>query len=95
MPVVIKADGLAAKGKGVLSMSFHIEAVAEFELMLQQQEFGEASIEKVVVEEFLISIELSVFVLTDGKNYGIAEAKDYKESGKGLRRFEYRRRWEQ
>lgn len=82
LPVVIKADGLAA-GKGVLICHSHIEAVAEFELMLQQQKFGEAS-RKVVVEEFLDGIELSVFVLTDGKNYVVLpEAKDYKRIGEG------------
>lgn len=82
MPVVIKADGLAA-GKGVLICQSSIEAVAEFELMLQQNKFGEAS-KKVVVEEFLDGIELSVFVLTDGKNYVLLpEAKDYKRIGEG------------
>ncbi len=82
MPVVIKADGLAA-GKGVLICQSAIEAVSEFELMLQQNKFGEAS-KKVVVEEFLDGIELSVFVLTDGKNYVLLpEAKDYKRIGEG------------
>lgn len=84
LPVVLKADGLAA-GKGVLICQSHIEAVAEFELMLQQAKFGEAS-RKVVVEEFLDGIELSVFVLTDGKNYVLLpEAKDYKRIGEGDR----------
>jgi phosphoribosylamine--glycine ligase len=60
-----------------------VEAFAEFELMIQQSKFGEAS-KKVVVEEFLDGIELSVFVLTDGKNYIILpEAKDYKRIGEG------------
>ena len=82
LPVVLKADGLAA-GKGVLICQSHIEAVAEFELMLQQSKFGEAG-KKVVVEEFLDGIELSVFVLTDGKNYVLLpEAKDYKRIGEG------------
>ncbi|MFC0773981.1 phosphoribosylamine--glycine ligase [Terrimonas alba] len=82
MPVVLKADGLAA-GKGVVICQTHIEAVAEFELMIQRSKFGEAS-KKVVVEEFLTGIELSVFVLTDGKNYLILpEAKDYKRIGEG------------
>ena len=84
LPVVLKADGLAA-GKGVIICTSHIEAVAEFELMIQQNKFGEAS-KKVLVEEFLDGIELSVFVLTDGKNYVILpEAKDYKRVGEGDR----------
>jgi len=81
LPVVLKADGLAA-GKGVVICQNHIEAVAEFELMLQGK-FGEAG-SKVVVEEFLSGIEMSVFVLTDGKNYVVLpEAKDYKRVGEG------------
>ena len=82
LPVVLKADGLAA-GKGVLICQNHIEAGAEFELMIQRNKFGEAG-RKVVVEEFLEGIELSMFVLTDGKNYVILpEAKDYKRVGEG------------
>ncbi len=82
LPVVLKADGLAA-GKGVLICQNHIEAGAEFELMIQRNKFGEAG-RKVVVEEFLEGIELSMFVLTDGKNYVILpEAKDYKRIGEG------------
>lgn len=82
LPVVLKADGLAA-GKGVLICQTHIEAVAEFELMIQQSKFGDAS-KKVVVEAFLDGIEMSVFVLTDGKNYVLLpEAKDYKRIGEG------------
>jgi phosphoribosylamine---glycine ligase len=82
LPIVIKADGLAA-GKGVAICQHHVEAVAEFELMIQQSKFGEAS-KKVVVEEFLTGIELSVFAITDGKNYLILpEAKDYKRIGEG------------
>ena len=82
LPVVLKADGLAA-GKGVILAQSHIEAIAEFELMLHQQKFGEAS-KKVVVEEFLDGIELSVFALTDGINYVLLpEAKDYKRIGSG------------
>ncbi len=82
LPIVLKADGLAA-GKGVLICQNHIEAMAEFELMIQRSKFGEAS-KKVVVEEFLDGIELSVFVLTDGKNYVVLpEAKDYKRVGEG------------
>jgi phosphoribosylamine--glycine ligase len=82
LPVVLKADGLAA-GKGVIICNSHIEAMAEFELMLQQDKFGEAG-RRIVVEEFLDGIELSVFVLTDGDNYVLLpEAKDYKKIGEG------------
>jgi len=82
LPIVLKADGLAA-GKGVVICQSYIEAVAEFELMLQGNKFGEAG-SKVVVEEFLYGIEMSVFVLTDGKNFVILpEAKDYKRVGEG------------
>lgn len=82
LPIVIKADGLAG-GKGVAICKNYVEAVAEFELMIQQSKFGEAS-KKVVVEEFLTGIELSVFVITDGKNYLLLpEAKDYKRIGEG------------
>lgn len=82
LPVVLKADGLAA-GKGVIICTNHIEALAEFELMVQQAKFGDAG-KKVVIEEFLTGIELSVFALTDGKNYVLLpEAKDYKRVGKG------------
>jgi phosphoribosylamine--glycine ligase len=82
LPIVLKADGLAA-GKGVVICQSHVEAVAEFELMLQGNKFGEAG-SKVVVEEFLTGIEMSVFVLTDGKHFVILpEAKDYKRVGEG------------
>ncbi|MDO6434057.1 phosphoribosylamine--glycine ligase [Flavitalea sp. BT771] len=82
LPIVLKADGLAA-GKGVVICQNHIEAVAEFELMLQGNKFGEAG-SKVVVEEFLYGIEMSVFVLTDGRHYVVLpEAKDYKRVGEG------------
>ena len=82
LPVVLKADGLAA-GKGVLICQNHIEAMAEYELMIQQSKFGAAG-KKVVVEEFLNGIELSVFALTDGKNFVLLpEAKDYKRIGEG------------
>ena len=82
LPIVLKADGLAA-GKGVLICQNHIEAMAEFELMLQQSKFGAAG-NTVVVEEFLTGIELSVFALTDGKNFVLLpEAKDYKRIGEG------------
>ncbi len=82
LPIVLKADGLAA-GKGVIICQNHVEAIAEFEWMIKDAKFGEASL-KVVVEEFLSGIELSVFVLTDGKNYVLLpEAKDYKRIGEG------------
>ena len=80
LPIVLKADGLAA-GKGVVICENYIEALAEFELMLHRAKFGDAS-KKVVIEEFLHGIELSVFALTDGKNYLLLpEAKDYKRVG--------------
>jgi phosphoribosylamine---glycine ligase len=82
LPVVLKADGLAA-GKGVIICNNHIEALAEFQLMIQQSKFGDAG-KRVVIEQFLDGIEVSVFVLTDGKNYVVLpEAKDYKKIGKG------------
>ena len=82
LPVVLKADGLAA-GKGVLICKDHTEAITEYELMLRKSKFGDAG-NKVVVEEFLDGIELSVFVLTDGNNYLLfPEAKDYKKIGEG------------
>jgi phosphoribosylamine--glycine ligase len=81
-PIVLKADGLAG-GKGVIIAQNHVEAMAEYELMLQQSKFGEAG-NKVVVEEFLQGVELSVFVLTDGNEYLLLpEAKDYKRVGEG------------
>ena len=82
LPIVMKADGLAA-GKGVVICENHLEATAEFELMIQQAKFGDAG-KRVVVEQFLQGVEMSVFVLTDGKNYVILpEAKDYKRIGEG------------
>ena len=81
-PYVLKADGLAA-GKGVLIIHDLAEAKAELRNMLVYAKFGEAS-SKVVIEEFLDGIELSCFVLTDGKNYKILPtAKDYKRIGEG------------
>jgi len=81
-PYVLKADGLAA-GKGVLILDSLTEAKSELREMIEQQKFGEAS-SKVVVEEFLSGIELSVFVLTDGHSYKILpSAKDYKRIGEG------------
>ena len=81
-PYVLKADGLAA-GKGVLIINNILEAQQELENMLTHAKFGAAS-STVVIEEFLAGIELSVFVLTDGKNYKILPtAKDYKRIGEG------------
>jgi phosphoribosylamine---glycine ligase len=81
-PIVLKADGLAA-GKGVIITPDHNEAKASLAEMLLSKKFGEAS-SKVLIEEFLQGIELSVFVLTDGERYVILpEAKDYKRIGEG------------
>uniref|UniRef100_UPI0040497BD7 phosphoribosylamine--glycine ligase n=1 Tax=Flavobacterium sp. TaxID=239 RepID=UPI0040497BD7 len=81
-PFVLKADGLAA-GKGVLILNDIEEAKNELSQMLEHQKFGQASA-KVVIEEFLDGIELSCFVLTDGKSYKILPtAKDYKRIGEG------------
>jgi phosphoribosylamine---glycine ligase len=82
LPIVLKADGLAA-GKGVVICESREQAVSEFTSMIREAKFGEAS-SKVVVEEFLSGIELSVFVLTDGTDYVLLpEAKDYKRIGEG------------
>jgi phosphoribosylamine--glycine ligase len=81
-PYVLKADGLAA-GKGVLILNSLEEAKIELEDMVSNEKFGKAST-TVVIEEFLKGIELSVFVLTDGKSYKILpSAKDYKRIGEG------------
>ena len=81
-PYVLKADGLAA-GKGVVILSDIQEAKDELKDMLANEKFGEAS-RKVVIEEFLDGIEMSCFVLTDGKNYvNFPNAKDYKRIGEG------------
>ncbi|SKC77094.1 phosphoribosylamine--glycine ligase [Ohtaekwangia koreensis] len=81
-PIVLKADGLAA-GKGVIISLSQTEAKAVVKEMLVNKKFGAASA-KVLIEEFLNGIELSVFVLTDGKDYVILpEAKDYKRIGDG------------
>lgn len=81
-PYVLKADGLA-QGKGVLILQNLDEAKAELSSMLLEAKFGSASA-KVVIEEFLDGIELSCFVLADGKNYKILPtAKDYKRIGEG------------
>ncbi len=82
LPVVIKADGLAA-GKGVIIAQSHEEAVSAFTAIIKDDQFGAAG-NKVVIEEFLTGIELSVFAFTDGRNYVLLpEAKDYKRIGEG------------
>lgn len=82
LPIVLKADGLAA-GKGVLILHDREVALAEFEQMILESKFGDAS-KKVVIEEFLDGIEMSVFVLTDGRDYVLLpSAKDYKRIGEG------------
>ncbi len=82
LPIVLKADGLAA-GKGVVISETHETALLAFEEMIVHKQFGEAS-SKVVIEEFLQGIEVSVFVLTNGKDYQIiGHAKDYKRIGEG------------
>lgn len=81
-PYVLKADGLAA-GKGVVILNDLKEAQQELKEMLAKSKFGQAS-ERVVIEEFLDGIELSVFALTDGKDYVLLpDAKDYKRIGEG------------
>ena len=81
-PYVLKADGLAA-GKGVLIIDNLQNAKDELRSMILDNKFGDAS-SKVVIEEFLDGIELSCFVLTDGKNYKtLPFAKDYKKIGEG------------
>ncbi len=81
-PYVLKADGLAA-GKGVVILNDLNAAKEELKAMLEDAKFGKAS-SKVVIEEFMTGIELSVFVITDGKDYLILpEAKDYKRIGEG------------
>lgn len=80
-PYVIKADGLAA-GKGVLILDDLSEAENEIRAILEGK-FGSAG-NKVVIEQFLKGIELSAFIVTDGKSYKILpEAKDYKRIGEG------------
>src|SRR5690606_10506196 len=82
LPIVLKADGLAA-GKGVLICQSREEAKAELKAMLLDAKFGGAG-DVVVIEQFLDGIELSVFVLTDGVSYKILpSAKDYKRIGEG------------
>lgn len=82
LPIVLKADGLAA-GKGVVICHTTDEALLAFEEMIVGKQFGEAS-SKVVIEQFLSGIEASVFVVTDGNEYKIiGHAKDYKRIGEG------------
>jgi phosphoribosylamine--glycine ligase len=82
LPIVLKADGLAA-GKGVLICQSHEEARDAFRSMIRDQKFGTAG-NQVVVEEFLTGIEISIFILTDGKDFVLLpEAKDYKRIGEG------------
>ena len=82
LPIVLKADGLAA-GKGVVISETHEDALQVFEEMIINQQFGKAS-SKVVIEAFLKGIEVSVFVLTNGMDYQvIGHAKDYKRIGEG------------
>ena len=82
LPIVLKADGLAA-GKGVVIAQTTAEALAAFEDMIQSAKFGKAG-ERVVVESFLTGVELSVFALTDGQQFILLpEAKDYKRIGEG------------
>ena len=82
LPIVLKADGLAA-GKGVVISETHADALEVFENMIINQQFGDAS-SKVVIEEFLEGIEVSVFALTNGIDYQIiGHAKDYKRIGEG------------
>ena len=82
LPVVLKADGLAA-GKGVVIATTHAEALETFNDMLVNKQFGEAS-DRVVIEQFLLGIEVSVFALTNGMDYQIiGHAKDYKRIGEG------------
>lgn len=82
LPIVLKADGLAA-GKGVVITEDREEAEKAFRLMIEGKSFGEAGT-KVVIEGFLKGIECSIFVLTDGKNYLLLpNSKDYKRIGEG------------
>ena len=82
LPIVLKADGLAA-GKGVVIAQTHEEALSNFAEMIVSARFGAAS-ERVVVEQFLEGVEMSVFALTNGSQYVLLpEAKDYKRIGEG------------
>lgn len=82
LPIVLKADGLAA-GKGVVICDTVQEALQAYEEMIVYKQFGEAS-SRVVIEQFLSGVEVSVFVITDGTDYKIiGHAKDYKRIGEG------------
>jgi len=82
LPIVIKADGLAA-GKGVVIAQSHQEAFTAVDAMLHGNQFGDSG-KTILVESFLEGIELSYFILTDGQNYvALPEAKDYKRIGEG------------
>lgn len=82
LPIVLKADGLAA-GKGVVIATDPAQAIRTFTEMIREAKFGAAG-SKVVVEQFLQGIEMSVFVLTDGEDYLLLPAaKDYKRIGEG------------
>ncbi|MBC8045939.1 MAG: phosphoribosylamine--glycine ligase [Fimbriimonadaceae bacterium] len=81
LPIVLKADGLAA-GKGVIICDTHEQAISELQLMMSGK-FGEAG-NKVVIEQFLTGVELTVIILTDGENYlMLPPSKDYKKIGDG------------
>lgn len=82
LPVVLKANGLAA-GKGVIICHSTDEAISEFTAMIRDAKFGKSG-QRVVVEQFLEGVEVSVFIATDGNNYVLLpEAKDYKKIGEG------------
>ncbi|MFT6849328.1 MAG: phosphoribosylamine--glycine ligase [Sphingobacteriales bacterium] len=82
LPIVLKADGLAA-GKGVIICEDRDDAKKEIKEMLADAKFGSAS-SRVVVEQFLDGIELSVFAISDGRDYKLLPtAKDYKRIGEG------------
>ncbi|MBM3431471.1 MAG: phosphoribosylamine--glycine ligase [Bacteroidetes bacterium] len=82
LPIVLKADGLAA-GKGVVIATDHAQAIRTFTEMIREAKFGAAG-SKVVIEQFLQGIEMSVFVLTNGEEYLLLPAaKDYKRIGEG------------
>lgn len=82
VPIVLKADGLAA-GKGVIITSDRDEAASTVRDILEHGRFGSAG-SRLLIEQFLTGIEVSVFVLTDGKDFVLLpEAKDYKRIGDG------------
>jgi len=81
-PYVLKADGLAG-GKGVVILNDIEEAKTELKNMLAEAKFGDAS-NKVIIEEFLTGVELSVFIITNGRSYKLLpSAKDHKRIGEG------------